>query len=527
MRGRLVALFAAVLSVAMFLAPALCEPADAISDGDYRVTIPQWEGPGTINYITIGNGHTMDIVVYVENFTDHYMDVDFAGETYYDYIHGSRIANVTLPPADGETALMIEETFVISADETAPARVNLDLDLVITITDLYDGTSEKVVVMFEVEVVNAFDLTSSFNRFFGIIPNTLPAPFNTSMTAFLVTLAAFIGIALLAAMALMPVFRRYTYMGTRYKGWRLLWPLGLATVSISLLIFTQIGPWILGYDLTTTDVVERVCTAILVVMLFVAVWKGYSAAVYGLLRRIDTDEGYKQNTLGPVLSSLGMVALWGVGAAIILIVMGVDPVSVLVSSSLITLGVSIGAKDVLSRMFNGINIILSKRFRVGDFITVGDHHYFVRYVGIMYTELWGKKRDRVTVVPNNTMAELPVEDSEIFTDSYVFMVDFTVPYGTDLKALEAKVLEFANGLDFVKKGEDIGPSFRLQSFDDSGIRVALKVWKPFNISEKRIRRLLYEMLQKEGINVPYSRLEIMITNGESGDSMESDWRSKE
>jgi len=526
MRGRSVALFAAILSAAMFLAPALCEPADALSDDDYKVTIPMWHGPGTLTDITIGNGHSRDIVVYVENFTDHYLDVTFEGDTYSDFVRGSRIANATLPPAKGE-ASMIEEVFVISVDEYAPARTHVDFDLVITVTDIYDETSERVVVMFEVNVVNEFDLTSSYNKFFGIIPNTLPRPFDTSMTPFLVTLAAFLGIALLAAMAMMPLFRRYTYLGTKYEGWRLMWPLGLATVSVSLLIFTYIGPWILGYDLMTTGTVERICTAILVAMLFVAVWKAYTAVVSGVLRKIDTDDEYKQNALGPVFNSFGMIILWGVGAAVILTVLGVDVVSVLVSSSLVTLGVSIGAKSVLSQIFNGINVAMSKRFKVGDMVTVGDGTYIVKDVGLIYTELWGPQRDRVVSVPNSTMAETPITDNQGPTGTFLVSLAFTVPYGTDLPGLEAKVLEFARSMDDVVLDEGREPEFSLLEFGESWIKVELRMRMKRRITAFELKGRLYRMLRENGIETPRDRVEITIIDRESTGSMETDWRARE
>ena len=525
MRGRSVALFAAVLSAAMLLAPMMCEPADALSDEDFKVSIPGYK-VGEYNYVTISNGHSLDIVIYVENFSDHYLDVTFMGDTYLDFIHGSTIANATLSPGHGSTG-MIEEVYSISVDDNAPARRNMDFDLIIVVTDLHDETSEQVKYMFEVKTVNQFDLGHSYNKFFGIIPNTLPAPFNTSMTAFLVTLVAFIAVALIVAMGLMPVFRRYTYLGTKYEGWRLMWPLGLGTMSVALLIFTQIGPWILGYDLRTTEIVERICAAILIVMIFLAVWKTYTAVVSGVLKKMDTDEDYKTNTVGPVLNALGMVALWGVGAAVVLTVLGVDVVSVLVTSSLITLGVSIGAKDVLNQLFSGINIIMTKRFRVGDHIFIDRSHYIVKDVRLMYTELWGSKRDRIITVPNSTMAEVAIEDSAIVSDDYVLSIGFTVPYDTDLKKVEEKVLKFAESVDGVVLEEGRKPAFRLENFGESGIDVALKIRVPLKTSIKKLRRELYNMLCDEGIDMPYDRMDLVFINGSSTGSMETNWRTQE
>jgi small-conductance mechanosensitive channel len=125
------------------------------------------------------------------------------------------------------------------------------------------------------------------------------------------------------------------------------------------------------------------------------------------------------------------------------------------------------------------------------------------------------------------MAEVAIEDSAIVSDDYVLSIGFTVPYDTDLKKIEEKVLKFAESVDGVVLEEGRKPAFRLENFGESGIDVALKIRMPLKTSIKKLRRELYNMLCDEGIDMPYDRMDLVFINGSSTGSMETNWRTQE
>ncbi|WP_323736380.1 mechanosensitive ion channel family protein [Methanosphaera sp. ISO3-F5] len=82
----------------------------------------------------------------------------------------------------------------------------------------------------------------------------------------------------------------------------------------------------------------------------------------------------------------------------ILDVLGIDIHSLLVSVGIVSLAVTLAAKDTLSNVISGAIIILEKRFVVGDMIEIDGHKGIVQKIGFKSVELLYKKK--YMVVPN-------------------------------------------------------------------------------------------------------------------------------
>lgn len=82
----------------------------------------------------------------------------------------------------------------------------------------------------------------------------------------------------------------------------------------------------------------------------------------------------------------------------ILNVLGVDVQSLLVSVGLVSLAVTLAAKDTLSNVISGTIILLEKRFVVGDMIEIDGHKGQVQKIGFKSVELLYKKK--YMVIPN-------------------------------------------------------------------------------------------------------------------------------
>lgn len=79
-------------------------------------------------------------------------------------------------------------------------------------------------------------------------------------------------------------------------------------------------------------------------------------------------------------------------------VLGIDIQSLLVSVGIVSLAVTLAAKDTLSNVISGAMILLEKRFEVGDMIEIDGHKGQVQKIGFKSVELLYKKK--YMVVPN-------------------------------------------------------------------------------------------------------------------------------
>ena len=82
----------------------------------------------------------------------------------------------------------------------------------------------------------------------------------------------------------------------------------------------------------------------------------------------------------------------------VLEVLGIDLHSLIVSLGLVSLAVTLAAKDSLSNVISGIIILLEKRFVIGDMIEIDGHKGQVKKIGFKSVELLYKKT--YMVIPN-------------------------------------------------------------------------------------------------------------------------------
>ncbi len=83
---------------------------------------------------------------------------------------------------------------------------------------------------------------------------------------------------------------------------------------------------------------------------------------------------------------------------LVLDVLGIDLHSLIVSLGLVSLAVTLAAKDTLSNVISGIIIILEKRFVIGDMIEIDGYKGQVKKIGFKSVELFYKKK--YMVIPN-------------------------------------------------------------------------------------------------------------------------------
>lgn len=79
-------------------------------------------------------------------------------------------------------------------------------------------------------------------------------------------------------------------------------------------------------------------------------------------------------------------------------VLGIDLHSLIVSVGLVSLAVTLAAKDTLSNVISGAILLLEKRFVVGDMIEIDGHKGQVKKIGFKSVELYYKKK--YMVIPN-------------------------------------------------------------------------------------------------------------------------------
>jgi len=178
--------------------------------------------------------------------------------------------------------------------------------------------------------------------------------------------------------------------------------------------------------------------------------------------------------------------------------LGIPVVHFITTLGVGALAVSLALQGTLSNFFSGLNILLSKQIKIGDFVRLeSGEEGFVQDITWMNTVI--RRLDNNTlVIPNSRL----VNSILLNYKSLLITVSITVSYNSDLEKVEKETLKVAKEVQRSVKGADqnFEPSVRYQSFGDLGVtfNVILKVLDPIYQSVlkheliKRIKQSFYE-----------------------------------
>ena len=193
--------------------------------------------------------------------------------------------------------------------------------------------------------------------------------------------------------------------------------------------------------------------------------------------------------------------------------LGIDTSSLLAVLSVAGLAASLALQDSLSNLASGINILLTKPFVVGDYITAGSYSGTVQEIRIAYTQL-STPENQVVMIPNRTVTASVIIN---YSTQSKRRLDLTVSASYDAPTeLVLEALREAAAIPQVLPDE---PSmFRLSGYGDSAINYLLRVWTTtadywdayFDILE-RVRT----SFEARGIEMTYPHLNVHMAPTET------------
>ena len=215
------------------------------------------------------------------------------------------------------------------------------------------------------------------------------------------------------------------------------------------------------------------------------------------------------NTLrGFVLSAI-KAALWVIALIIVANALGIDTASLVALVGIIGLALSLSVQNILSNLFSGLTLLITKPFAAGDFVEIGGKSGIVKTVGLFYTQL--DSLDNVAVsIPNGDVTAASVNN---YSREPLRRVDqyFTASDDEDTEKVKAAILE-AIGED-EKILQDPAPFVRLFAYEGSSIKYVSRVWCNnadywdvyFGMNE-RVR----ESSKRNGVKMSYEHVNVHI-----------------
>jgi len=234
-----------------------------------------------------------------------------------------------------------------------------------------------------------------------------------------------------------------------------------------------------------------------------------------ITRRIEKKLWKKHESLDKTLTNtlfyILRIALKVIVVACLIGYLGIDTSAI--ASLIASLGVCIGlaVNGALSNLAGGVLIIVTRPFRIDDFIEAQGFSGTVEEIRITQTKL--RTPDNKTVyIPNGTLSSGVVVNYSM-RDTRRVDFTFSIGYGDDFEKAKTIIGEIANNHALVLK--DPEPFVRVSAHGASSIDIVCRVW----VKSDDYWTVNFDMLEsvkaefdKQGIEIPFNQLDVHVKN---------------
>ncbi|WP_297214458.1 mechanosensitive ion channel family protein [uncultured Flavonifractor sp.] len=203
------------------------------------------------------------------------------------------------------------------------------------------------------------------------------------------------------------------------------------------------------------------------------------------------------------------VILWLLTVCIVLDYMGVPMTSLVALLGVLGLAVSLAIQGTLSNLAGGLQILVSKPFKAGDYVEAGGVGGTVKEVGLAYTKL-ATVDNKVISVPNGQISGEKITNystAEQRRVDLVFGVSYHAPPERVIACIRDVIAAHPKALPQPE------PFVRMSALKDSAIEYTLRVW----CANGDYWDLYFDLLEQIkaafdrcGIEIPYNQLDVRI-----------------
>lgn len=140
--------------------------------------------------------------------------------------------------------------------------------------------------------------------------------------------------------------------------------------------------------------------------------------------------------------------------------------------SAITLAIGLAIQDIIAGVASGMMVVTTHPFKIGDYVEIGGKGGSIQEVSLFHTIMNTPDNKRV-LIPNKTVFAQDIVNFSTNDTRRLDMV-YGISYDSDRKKAMDSILSFAKAHKLILK--DPEPIVRIKSYDDSEIKILLRVW---------------------------------------------------
>ena len=247
---------------------------------------------------------------------------------------------------------------------------------------------------------------------------------------------------------------------------------------------------------------ENLCLAIIIFIISFILIKTLMKFVGKML-----EKSHIEKTLHSFIKSCLKILLYALAIIISADSLGIPITSLVAVFSVAGLAVSLAVQGTLSNLASGITILISKPFKVNDFIEIADVSGFVNEIGLIYTKLLTID-NKVIFLPNSEISTTKITN---YTAQALRRIDTTISasYDCGIDDVKSAIQEaIAEIPEFLKNPE---PFVNVWSYGESSIEYVIRAWVKTGDYWPAYFKLLENIkhsFDRNGIEMTYNHLNI-------------------
>jgi small-conductance mechanosensitive channel len=210
-----------------------------------------------------------------------------------------------------------------------------------------------------------------------------------------------------------------------------------------------------------------------------------------------------------IIKGVIRVTLFSVGLLVLLGTLGISITPIIASLGITSLAVALALQPTLENFFSGVQLVIDKPIRVGDFIELESKEQgFVEKIG--WRSTWVKMLpNNMIIIPNSQLSKSRIINYFYPEKELSVPVDVSVHYSSDLEFVEHVTLEVARQvlIDHEWGVDDYNTFVVYHTFDNSSINftVMLRAKEYFNRFwvKSAFIKALHKRYNQEGIVIPF------------------------
>ena len=249
------------------------------------------------------------------------------------------------------------------------------------------------------------------------------------------------------------------------------------------------------------------------ILIAILLWFVSFKIVDSISRKIKKsgENGKLDKTLARTFAYIFKIAMKCLIAICLIGFVGID------TSGLAALVVSLGAciglalNGALSNLAGGILIIVTRPFRVDDFIEAQGYSGTVEDIHVTTTKI-RTPDNKVVYIPNGPLSSDTIVNYSV-KDTRRVDFTFSIGYGDDFEKAKRIVMDICTSHALVLK--DPEPMVRMSSHADSSIKLTARAWvksADYWTVNFDILEAVKAAFDKEGIEIPFNQLDVHVKN---------------